>query len=321
MGLSDRDYMKDALTGMKAMRPVHWLDAVTLLIAINVVVFLIQHVFGIAVDKIPGQAQIMPWGALSIPALMEGRVWTLFTHMFVHADLGHVAVNMLMLFMAGKSLQSLIGQQKFLYLFFLAGLVGAVFQFGMESLGGHNLGRFVMFGASGCTCGVFLGLAAMLPREEVTALIYFIIPVRMKLWTMALLLMISSVVFGVLNITGHGIDNVAHFAHLGGALAGWWFVRMLGYSGKPVTYDRLWRERQEREKAREFAGIPRRRRAVDMDEPDNTVVPPRNTREYIEREIDPILEKIHAHGIGSLTDEERKVLERAREEILNLEQG
>ena len=56
-----------------------------------------------------------------------------------------------------------------------------------------------------------------------------------------------------------------------------------------------------------------------MDEPD-TIIPPRNAREFIEREIDPILEKIHTHGLASLTDAERTVLERAREEIMNREQ-
>lgn len=318
MALDDREYMRASQGGFAAggswKRVGEWMDPVTALLAVNVGVFLLQHVFGYAVDRESGL-----WGLLSISALMEGRVWTLFTHMFVHENLGHLGANMLMLFMAGKSLQSLIGGRKFLFLYFFAGLVAAIFEFSIQRITGHGFGG--MYGASGCVCGVFVGLAAMLPREEVTALIYFIIPVRMRLWTMAMLLMGTSVGFGSLNLLGHGIDNIAHFAHLGGALAGWWYVRMLGYSGKPVTYDRLWRERREREQAREFAGVPRRRRAVDMDEPDNTIVPPRNTREFIEREINPILEKIHAHGIGSLTDAERKVLDRAREEIIKSEPG
>ena len=65
-------------------------------------------------------------------------------------------------------------------------------------------------------------------------------------------------------------------------------------------------------------GGGRRRRVVDLDDPDNMLVPPRTRRELIEREIDPILDKINAHGEPSLTDEERTILKKASAELSRL---
>ncbi len=315
MALGERDYMRPGSRERSSFN-WDWADAVMLILIANIAVFIVQRVIGEAIDH--RGSQVVPWGALSVASLAEGRVWTLFTHMFVHENLLHLVGNMLMVFMAGRGLQSLIGPKNFLYIYFTAGLVGAALHLVMEHFMRHSAGA-MMYGASGCAFGVFVALAAILPREEVTAMIYFVIPVRTRLWTMASVMMGLSLVLGVGQLFGISLDNVAHFAHLGGALTGWYFVRLLGYNGRPVSYDRLWQERQAREeRGRELAVVPRRKRVVDMDEPDNLIVPPRNSREFIEREIDPLLDKIAAHGIGSLSQKERDVLERARQEILNL---
>jgi membrane associated rhomboid family serine protease len=313
--IHDREYMR----GPQPSRwlEVMWPDAVTLLVAINVIVFVIQHVFGYGVDRVvdrAGQEHIVEWGALSIQALLDGRVWTIFTHMFVHKGLFHILGNSLMIFFVGKALQSLIGPRYFLYVYFLAGLVGAALEMIVGGMMGVPQG---MVGASACAFGIFLALAVMLPQETITAMIYFIIPVRVRMWTLAMVMLGISVVLGLLEVTGVFRTGIAHFAHLGGALAGMWFMRLLGYGGSPVTYERIWHERQQREAGRAaLANVRKRRRVVDVDEPD-TFIPSLNKKEFIEREIDPILDKIATQGIGSLTNEERQLLERARQEILD----
>ncbi|HSJ04996.1 MAG TPA: rhomboid family intramembrane serine protease [Verrucomicrobium sp.] len=314
--IHDRDYMR----GPQPSRwlEVMWPDAVTLLVVINVAVFLLQHFFGVAVDRVidaKGDLVYREWGAFSIDALLQGRVWTLVTHMFVHQGLFHVLGNCLMIFFVGKALQSLIGPRYFLYVYFLSGVMGAA----LEMIVGWLVGQpHSMIGASACAFGVFLALAVMLPQEMITAMIYFIIPVRVKMWNLAMIFIGISVVLGLLDITRIFNTNIAHFAHLGGALTGLWFMRMLGYGGAPVTYERLWHERQRREASRTaIAGsVRRRRRVVDVDEPD-TFVPSLSKKEFIEREIDPLLDKIATQGIGSLTLEERQLLERARQEIMD----
>lgn len=305
--LHDRDYMR----GRQSSRWAEWFwsDAVTLLVGINVVVFVLQVVFN---DGLP-----FAWGALSIEALAEGRVWTLFTHMFLHEGIFHILVNVLMIFFTGKALQSLLGAKNLLYVYFLSGLGGALMEMG---LGWASAEPKAMVGASACAFGLLMGLAVMLPQEKVTAMIYFIIPLRMKLWNLAMLFMGVSVVLGVLQMLSIMPTNIANFAHVGGGLSGWWFVRTLGYGGGPVSYDRLWKERQRREKGRELAGVHRRRstREVVAQRVEEAVVPEgQSTKEFIEREIDPILDKIAAQGIASLTQAERQLLEKARHEIMS----
>jgi len=305
--LHDRDYMRSSQSN-------HWMqwlwsDAVTILVSVNVLVYVIQLFFN---DGRPPE-----WGELSLSALAEGKVWTLFTHMFLHAGLFHILGNALGIFFVGKALQSLLGTRKLLYVYFCSGLGGAI----LEMLVGLITRQSApMVGASGCVFGLLLGLAVMLPQEKITAMLYFVIPIRMKLWNLAMLFMGVSVAFGLLDIFNILNTGIAHFAHIGGGLTGWWFVRTLGYGGGPVTYERLWQERQQREQSRELAGVRRRQRegATRSKTTETWVAPPTlNTKEFIEREIDPILEKIAAHGIGSLTEEERALLQRARNEIMN----
>jgi hypothetical protein len=108
--------------------------------------------------------------------------------------------------------------------------------------------------------------------------------------------------------------NIANYAHLGGAMAGWWFVRLLGYGGPPVTYDNMWHERQRREEKRAYAGVRKRQRTLETEEPE-IEMPPLTKKQLIEQEIDPILDKIAAHGIESLSDAERRMLARASDQV------
>lgn len=318
--LSDRDYMR----GPQPSRwlEVMWPDAVTLLVIINVVVFIVQHVIGWFSSEVmgpDGKMFVQGWGAFSIQALLQGRVWTLFTHMFVHQGLFHILGNCLTLFFVGKGLQSLVGPRYFLYVYFLSGVMGAL----LEVLVGWMAGQpHAVAGASACISGVFLAMAVMLPQEVVTAMISLIIPVRVKMWNLAMIFVGISVVLGTLDLLGVWNTGIAHFAHLGGALTGMWFMRLLGYGGTPVTYERIWHERQRREAGRTAmaANVRRRKRVVDVNEPDSdTFVPSLTKKEFIEREIDPILDKIATQGLSSLTNEERQLLERARQEIMERE--
>jgi len=304
--LHDREYMKNP-------QPARWLDfvrsdAVTTIIVINVVVFILQYL-GIGSDRDGGGFH--QWGALSIEALTQGRVLTVVTHMFVHQGPFHLLGNCMMIFFMGKALQSLIGARYFLYIYFLSGLVGAALEM---SVGWLTNEMHPMVGASACAFGVFLALAVMLPQEMITALLAFIVPVQMRLWNMAMLFVGLSLVLGLLQVFNVLDLGVAHFAHLGGAFAGWWFVRMLGYGGTPVTYERLWNERHEREQQRELAGVPKPKRRAAGVSIRRLEVPTESlsAKEFIAREIDPILDKIATHGIHSLTEPERDLLERAR---------
>jgi membrane associated rhomboid family serine protease len=307
--LHDRDYMREP--SRPAWLEYLWPDAVTFLVVANVVVFVIQQGFHVAVDHLP-TGEYRPWFELSLQALLDAKLWTVFTHMFVHESLWHLLGDCLAIFCVGKSVQSLLGARPFLYIYFVSGLVGAGLQLVMQ--------RFVgipVFGATACISGVFMALAVLLPQEEVTSLIYFIFPVRLRLWNLAKVVLALTAVFGLLQVTRVWNSGLAHFAHIGGALAGWYLVRFMGYGGPGYTYDQLWNERPApTEQSHEYASVKARRRVVDLDETEWTPTI-MSAKEFIEKEIDPILEKISAHGMDSLTVEERKLLERARTEIIN----
>jgi membrane associated rhomboid family serine protease len=314
MPLHDRDYMRDA--GAHRWSEIMWPDAVTTIIIINVVVFLLQYALSIgsteAMDPATGTIVTEPYGALSLHALGEGRVWTLFTHLFVHGGLFHILGNCLLIFFAGKAVQSLIGPRHFLHIYFFSGIVAAA----TELLAGWLMGEMrPMVGASGAAFGTLLALAVMLPQEMITAMLYFVIPVRMKLWTLAMVMIGISAVLAVLQATRLLDLNIANFAHLGGALAGWWFVRLLGYGGPPVTYEHMWHERQRREERRAYAGVSSKRQRNKDHHDADADMPPLTKKQLIEQEIDPILDKIAAHGMESLSDEERHLLAKASDQV------
>jgi len=314
--LHDRDYMRDSQS--PRWKNIMLPDAVTVIIAVNVLVFVLQYFFGRFSDKVSiggGNTEIVPWGAFSLQALMEGRVWTLFTHMFVHGSLFHILANCLMIGFSGKALQSMIGQRYFLMTYFFSGVAGAA----LELLVGLMVGEsHPMIGASACAMGITTALAVLIPQQMITALIAFVIPLNMRLGRMVLLFMGVSLVLGVLEVTHVWSTGIAHFAHVGGGLGGWIFMRFLGYGGSPITSERLWHERQRREEVPEYAGVKSRKREQGVEPPD--IYPAVDSKkDFIAREIDPLLDKIVAHGFGSLSKEERELLERAHIEITSRE--
>ncbi len=318
--IHDRDYMRNP-------QPPRWNgvmlpDAVIGIIVLNVLVFLLQYVgFGIFSDSVPvggGRTVIQPWGGFSLQALMEGRVWTLFTHMFVHGGPFHLLGNCLMIAFSGKALKPMIGTRYFLMIYFFSGVAGAL----LEMLVGVLIQEpKSMIGASACAMGITTALAVLLPQQMITALIAFVIPINMRFGRLVMLFMGISLVMGVLQIFhvwDNLMPNIAHFAHIGGGLGGWLFMRALGYGKAPVNQERLWNDRQRHEDEPEYAGIKSRKREKGMEPP--MIYPVVDSKkDFIAREIDPLLEKILAHGIGSLSKEERELLERAHVEIKSRE--
>jgi membrane associated rhomboid family serine protease len=325
MPLYDRDYMRPD----SAPRPQPWFVRWTPLhwiIAVNVVVFCLQHLgFDVWVRKIDGQ--IIEDGGVSIEALVSGKVWTMFTYMFVHEGPMHLIGNLLLIGFVGSRVQALLGARPFLLIYFLSGLVGAAAQLAVEAYVRHDMTTPIV-GASACAFGLMMALASLLPEERVTTMLYFIIPVTARLWTLAMVMVGAELVFGISSVFStwahEAWGQLAYFAHLGGAFAGWYFVRLLGYGGRPMTYERLWRERRATKRPkvkREVARVRRERAAPLMDEEAvrrQRAEPGRREHPVME-EINEILDKINREGLGSLSEDERRVLDRASREIARKE--
>jgi len=259
-----------------------------LLIA-NVAVFVAQTLFG-------GRGGVIyDWLALSRSGLFGLRIWQFVTYTFLHGGVGHVLINMLMLYFFGRELEAALGRRAFLRLYFLSGLVAGVGWLVLSG-GGAGLpsGAYPrMIGASGAVYGI-MGMYAMLyPRRQITLLLYFILPVTLSARTLALGVMGLS----FLLMLGESGDNVAHAAHLFGGLTGFWLGYKLrgggGGRGGGGMFDGV-RARRRRSRMHVIEG--------DAWEPDEPVS--MDT-------IDALLDKIRREGIGSLTARERALLERA----------
>ena len=175
------------------------------------------------------------WGSFPVaglPALDFFRPWQIVTYMFIHANFAHLFMNMWGLLMFGMVLEREIGTKKFLILYFVSGLVALVAHFGVQYLQiiysasngqlqtAFDLLRTPTLGASGCIYGVQVAFAVLYPNLPLTLIFP---PVTMKAkWLMLIFIGIELIA----GITGT-MEGVAHFAHLGGALAGcllilWW---------------------------------------------------------------------------------------------------
>lgn len=130
------------------------------------------------------------------------------SYMFMHADLSHIFLNMLAVYMFGSILENIWGAKRFLNFYIFCGLGAAALQLAISAF---NNEYTILLGASGAVFGLLVAFAMMFPNTELQ--LYFIIPVKAKY------LVIGYALFELYNgFFSH--DNVAHFAHLGGLAVG-----------------------------------------------------------------------------------------------------
>jgi membrane associated rhomboid family serine protease len=208
--------------------------------------------------------------------------WQFFTAIFLHEGPWHLLGNMLILYLVGRDVESIIGQRQFLFLYLAgaaAGELGHLFLMPATS---------VLFAASGGVAAVLLAYATILPELELTSMIFLLLPVRLK----AKYLAYGAFAIAVWGVTLDRSGAVAHSAYLGGIVAGWLYAHLLGFGRASILQRAL---RQHRADAERY-------RAMTPDQ-------------FISEEVDPILDKISRKGLQSLTWSERRTLVRAQEKI------
>lgn len=151
--------------------------------------------------------------------------FTILTSMFLHGGFVHIATNMLFLWIFGNNVEDALGRFRFVLFYFACGIAAALVQVVASAVTGDLL--VPMVGASGAIAGVLAAYMVFFPQARVTTLVIIVVFIRIVpvpagffigLW---FLLQILSVVFG--SNTG-----VAFFAHIGGFVAGWLLVRLMG---------------------------------------------------------------------------------------------
>jgi membrane associated rhomboid family serine protease len=317
MSLYDRDYMReDAPSFLERLQRI---QAFQWFFWANIAVFVVQWLF---LAEAGSARTYIPAGGVSIRELSDGKVWTLFTYMFVHGSVGHILLNMIMLWFAGKRVQDLYGQRHFMMIYVISGLAGAALQLTVAST--MPIGDAYLMGASASIMGLMLALAIAMPAEEIYLLVMFIIPVRFRLWTLAKVLLFFNFGMGVLEMLG-ALPNwlagdgasVAYMAHFGGAVAGWYYARAHGHGGISWLQQAQGPSLHRLSRKPALARKPHRSHVLELTE--ETVAAaaarPSPAVDLIRDEVDPILDKINAHGFSSLTEDERRTLERASRHI------
>lgn len=337
MSIYSRDYMRDGRGPSGKSGPSSW-SVVTWLLLVNIAVYLLQNtVFYDPASRGKNVLELTPEGLLS------GHVWQLLSYQFAHANTFHLLANCVGLFFLGRLLLQLVSGRHVLALYFLGGLVGGLAQ----ALLGAALGwANPVVGASASVYAIVFAVATLIPRQAFTFLLFFFLPVRLTMKRLAIVLIVidgTRMIFQLFASApaspggGHGI---AVFAHLGGAAAGWLYVRFLLESlrkrGSRSRSRRPLRRRGSRTARSARAGTPasagRGRkfgiRIVKGNEsppepsPHSAATgrepasPPQERRNpFVDADVDAILDKISEEGMQSLSPEERRVLEQRSQKL------
>ena len=211
-----------------------------------------------------------------IPTMVLTRPWTLVTYMFLHGGLMHIGFNMLVLYFFGPRVEERLGTRQFGILYFISGISGALLSLALAR-------QSPIIGASAAIFGVEAAFAYFWPQ----ALIYIwgILPV--PAWLLVALSTVGALMSGLSGARG----GIAHFAHLGGFAGAflylWWLQRS---------------QTQFRKRALGVSGpAPRtitKKPVIDL----------KSVHEVNRDEVNRILDKISAQGLGSLTQQEKVFL-------------
>jgi Uncharacterized membrane protein (homolog of Drosophila rhomboid) len=249
------------------------------LIGLNAAAFIVQLVL-----TSWNQPLVLEYLGLSDRGINDAYAWQFFTAPLLHNNIWHFAADMLVLYFIGRDVEAIIGQRQFLFLYLFGAFSGEL---------GHLFlmpSDCVLFGASGGVAAIFIAYATILPELEMTTLLLFMVPVRLKMRRLAQIALVGAVALLLYDRSG----AVGHSAFVGGAIAGWFYAHLLGF-GRTSLLQRVLRQRRL-----EAARLQSMR-----------------ADQFVAEEIDPLLEKISQRGLASLSRRERRLLEQAREKMLS----
>jgi len=264
-----------------------------------------------AFERLFSSAVFTDWFELSFSGLQKWHVWQLVSYSFLH-PVGYdpssavlsvflVGFNLMWLYVLGREMESLLGSKHFLWLYFGAVVLGA------------SCWLAVNYHFGGVLLGAWPGIAACLtlyaclnPDQEIRVLLLFV-PVTIKpkylVWS---LVAVDSCCLAIWEIRGQPSPlGYAHSAHIGGMLAGYLYYRLV--------HQREWRNPDGHadielpgwfRKARKTSGVTPSKFKINL-----------TSREHLRAEVDRILDKINSEGFNALTDEEKNLLDEARDQL------
>jgi membrane associated rhomboid family serine protease len=238
-----------------------------------VAVYFLQVVLGAVAPGLGGY--LLAFGALIPVAVLHGWIWQLATYSFLHASVMHVLLNMLMLWMFGAQEEMDWGPKKFIeyYLFCVVGAALTTIAVAYSPIPGVSP-MTTTIGASGGVYGILAAFGMLYGDREI---FMFPLPFMMKAKYMVLI-MIFLVVIATFQPSQGGIAN---FAHLGGLLFGFLYIKFIprrgltfGLSERYFNMRNSYYRWKRRRAARKFEVYMRKHdRTVTFDEHGNYIPP------------------------------------------------
>ncbi|MBC8040531.1 MAG: rhomboid family intramembrane serine protease [Opitutaceae bacterium] len=292
--LSDRPYMRDSYGRSSGFSALTWL------IIIITGGFIVENIF---LRWFGGEvgAQFFRIVTLSTDGITSGFVWSLVSHALLHdpQNLFHLGFTLLALFFFGRAVLTELSARRMITVFAVAVAVGGLFWLAANW---HHQGR--LYGASAGVSALVILFACLAPYQPIT---FFMVDIGMRAKHLAIgMLVIDVVGLFLVEIPGHGDSwfSMPHSAHLGGILVGWVYYRYVHlkdwtmHSGRPAI---------------ELPGWLRKTRKAKLPSPAYKVN--LSNKDDMRAEIDRILDKINSDGFQSLTDEEKRRLDQARDQL------
>ena len=281
------------------------------LLVINVVVFLLQHLF-FGIYKI-GDFSLLGFFEryfYLIPINFNGAnfyIWQLITYQFIHGDIWHIFFNLFALWMFGVELEGQWGSRKFLLFYLLSGIGAGIVQLYISPFFGPTAPTI---GASGSIFGVLVAFGFTFPDRPIFMFPFFI-PIPAKFFV----IIYAGLAF-LLGLTGSA-GGIAHFAHLGGAFTGF---LLLKFGDNIGVYKILNFLESKKSSSDSSHGEPHSQAKVykpswqNYSKPSPTREESRNPgffvngEEITQQKIDAILDKISESGYQNLTEKEKRIL-------------
>lgn len=249
----------------------------TLFIIINCIVFLAinisEHIFNFPLINY-----------LSLPVNFFKAVlkfWTIITYMFSHEHIGHLFYNMILLYFNGRIFCNLLLERRFVFVYILSGIFGALFLMVFSFFINQNLEYAFISGASAATIGIISALAIFTPNLSVN--LFGVFEIKYKYFAMAIFVLFTLIDFSV--------NTGGKISHFGGAFFGLLYGYLLK-NGNDISIFSFYK--------------PTKKTKLNVVHRNYKM--PKESINNKQKEIDEILDKISKSGYENLTKVEKEIL-------------
>ena len=289
------------------------------IIIVNIAVFVLIYMVKLFMGIFQGEFPPPGWASFLYSISISSNIveviqhpWSIFTHMFLHEDLGHIFWNLIVLYWFGNIVGELLGNRVVLPIYLLSGLAGAFVYIVMAnfnsawSFGGYALG------ASAAVNGIILAAGVKFPHYKKNIFI----------WPVKVMYVAGVILFLNIMTLSANVNAGGAFAHLGGALMGWLFVVQMDQGNDMSFTINRWLNHLANFFKKLFGPKRQKPKVVyknpNLNKQQKTASSKRgsfgrksrNTLSEQDR-IDAILDKIRESGYESLSDEELEYLNNA----------